>query len=83
MQEHCIKEGSKGALEVRSFLERHSLLDQDLQEAAKTKETQVMILIRCSKDWKNDYQMMGHCIRKQEEAAIRLGKIPPDAPSRK
>lgn len=75
MQEFCIKQAAGGAEAIQDFLARHGMTTDNWVKHSVRGEVPALILKKCSEEWHPDLKMIAFCVKKEEKAAIRLGKI--------
>lgn len=74
MQEYCIKQQVEGQAEILEYVSRYNV-DLDNKSSAASLTTAEVILVKCFSEWDGDNKMIAYCIEKQEESALRLGKL--------
>lgn len=73
MQQYCLEQERKGALEVQAFAARYKI--NELVKAGKDSDPAVQIWLRCVNKWEPQYSMAAYCISREAEAARVLNKL--------
>lgn len=75
MQEHCQKQMVQGAKDIYAYLARYGMTTDTVFSHRQRGEVPALIYERCMKEWDKDFRMAAFCLKREEEAGRRLGKI--------
>lgn len=75
MQEFCMGKQAEGHKAVEAFLNRNGIDKNNAKARLDANDPASLIFYTCFQQWSEDYRMQAYCIGKQEEAAIRLGRL--------
>jgi hypothetical protein len=79
MQEYCAGQQRDGLVAVHDFMTRYGITSENDKGRYVAHDPAARILHDCASQWKGrfgvDWTMTAYCIKRQEAAALRLGKL--------
>ena len=79
MQEYCAGRQQDGLTALHDFMARYGITPENDRSRYDSGDPPARILHDCASEWHDrfgtDWNMTAYCVRRQEEAAKRLGKL--------